>query len=34
MKTIYVGSPKETIELDGLVVFESLFVFYKNQIIV
>jgi len=34
MKTIFVGSYKETIELDDLVIFESLFDFYKNQIIV
>jgi histidinol-phosphate phosphatase family protein len=32
MKTIFIGSPKETIELDGLVIFESLHDFSKSLI--
>jgi len=32
MKTIFIGSSKETIELDGLVVFESLHNFSKSLV--
>jgi len=34
MKTVFIRNGKEYIELDDLLIFESLFGFYKNQIIV